>query len=969
MTTLAPAPIIANSAHPAGLLLTKLYAPRPRVNFVARPRLVARLNEGFQQRKLTLITAPTGFGKTTLLAEWLFQKDEGGRRKDEIELHPSYPKGTMSFILYPSRVAWLSLDKNDNELAGFWTYVIAALRTLEPELGESSLALLQSSQMLPIETILINLLNDVAVHPGEFVLVLDDYHAIENPAIHLSLAFVLDQLPPMLHLVILSRTTPPLALGHLRARGQLLELRAADLRFTPEEAATFLNRGMGLNLSAAQIEILEAKTEGWIAGLQLAALSMQGRDAHDTSAFIAAFSGSHRYILDYLAEEVLQRQPEYIQHFLLQTSILDRLCGPLCDAILGRGAGPYGRLRTEPGSRGAKLVSPAPLLPGPPASSHEILTYLERANLFLIPLDDRREWYRYHHLFADLLRSRLNQSPASGGGVAELHRRAADWFEQHGWVAEAMGHALAASDVSRAARLAEQHARSMFSRSELTTLLSWFAEMVRAQPRLSLFQAWALAFTGQLEAVEPYLQSLEAGSGEAAAVRGTVAYLRRDMPQAIRLYRQALETLPPDNLFLRGAVALSLGVAHQWQGELTEASSALAQAGEISYATGNLHVAVTARWNLAQAHIELGHLRQAVELCRQTLAWGQAQPLPPAAGGVHVALGALLYEQNELDEAGRHLAEGLTLGEQAGDLAIVALGQLALTRVKQAQGDWTGALRLIRKTEQLARQYNSSYWAAQAAAGQTCLWLAQGQLEPARQWAERQEITPGAASDYLQEAEALTLARVWLAQARQGQSRPDEFIAAALSLLQPLQQAAQTGGRTGRVLQTLVLQALAGQLQGNLGGAVSALEQALRLAEPEGYVRLFVDEGEPMRRLLERMKAREAGGGMKEYIDKLLVAFEKDTTERREVTDKKNLHPSYPKGAMSLILQPLVEPLSERELEILRLIAAGMSNTQIAEKIVVTVGTVKWHLNNIYSKLAVRSRTQAIAAARELRLL
>jgi LuxR family maltose regulon positive regulatory protein len=899
---------------------------------------VARLNQGFLQRKLTLITAPTGFGKTTLLAEWLnigVGSTEYGVGQETLT---PYSLALRAFGVPTPRIAWLSLDKNDNNLAGFWTYVIAALRTLQPELGERSLSLLQSSHMLPIETMLIDLLNDVAARSGEFVLVLDDYHEIENPAIHQSLAFLLDQLPPMLHLVLLSRANPPLAVGHLRARGQLLELRASDLRFTAAETASFLNRSMGLNLSGEQIEILEAKTEGWIAGLQLAALSMQGRDAHDTSAFIAAFNGSHRYLLDYLAEEVLQRQPEHIQQFLLQTSILDRLCGPLCDAVIGRSAW---RLNTH-------LQSP---ISNP--QSQAVLEQLERANLFLMPLDDRRQWYRYHHLFADLLRSRLNQTQPEQ--VAELHRRAGAWYEQHGWVAAAMGHALAAGDVERAARLAEQHARTMFSRSELTTLLSWFkalaAETGRAQPRLSFFQAWALAFTGQLEAVEPYLQSLEVDSAEVAAIRATVAYLRRDMPQAIRLYRQALETLPPDNLFLRGAVALSLGIAHLWQGELREASQALSQASEISYATGNLHVALTAQWNLAQAHIELGQLRRAAELCRQALAWGQTQPLPPAVGGVHVALGSILVEQNELDEAGRHLEEGIKLGEQAADLAIVSLGQLALARVKQAQGDSESALRLVRKTEQVARQYNSNYWAAQAVTVQTQLWLAQGQINMAEQWAEGRTIPAGAPLDYLHELEYLTLVRLFLAQARQGQPLPEESISSALSLLR---EKAEEGGRTGRVLQVLVLQALADQLRGNLDRAITTLGQALRLAEPEGYIRLFVDEGEPMERLLVAGSQRpEAGHQM--YLRELLASFKKVTHDDLPISH--------------LASESLVEPLSERELEILRLIANGMSNTQIAEKIIVTVGTVKWHLNNIYGKLNVRSRTQAIARARELELL
>ncbi len=613
---------------PAGLLLTtKLYAPRLRASRVWRPRLIARLSQGLDQRKLTLISAPTGFGKTTLLSEWLFQKDEGERMK---EIHPSSSPGAPhSAVLHPFKVAWLSLDKDDNDLVRFLIYLVAALETVHPALEETNLAIRQVAQPFPLEAVLTTLLNELAALPEGCVLVLDDYHVIETETIHDALTFLLDHLPPQLHLIILSRTTPPWPLGHLRARGQLLELHTADLRFTSAEAAEFLNQVMGLNLSKTDVETLENRTEGWIAGLQLAALSMQGRDAQDIPGFLASFSGSHPYILDYLAEEVLQRQPEPIQTFLLQTSILDRLCGPLCDAVLSRGA-------EERGSRGEKL---------PPVVGQEVLEYLEQTNLFIVPLDDERRWYRYHHLFAELLRNFL-QKKIGTPGVAGLHRRAADWFEQQGLVAEAMSHALAAGDAERAARLVEQNARTLLSRSEMTTLLSWLdalpSELVRSQPQLFLFQAWALTLTGQLDAVEAYLQEDERQPGEVAAIRASVAYLRRDMPQAIALFQQALETLPEENSFLRGAVALSLGIAYSWTGQVTQASQALSQASAISQAGSNWHVALTALWNLAQLQIEQGRLRRATELCRQALelvqqSWQDDQPLPRLREGLTLA--------------------------------------------------------------------------------------------------------------------------------------------------------------------------------------------------------------------------------------------------------------------------------------------------------------------------------------------
>lgn len=934
---------------PTGLFLTtKLYAPRLRASRVWRPRLVARLNQDLDQRKLTLISAPTGFGKTTLLSEWLthlrFTIYDFGLDTSQ----QNSVQNPQSKIENP-RAAWLSLDKDDNDPVRFLIYLVAALQTVHPALGETTLAILRAAQPFSVEAVLTTLLNELAALPGECVLVLDDYHVIETETIHAALTFLLDHLPPQLHLIILSRTTPPWPLGHLRARGQLLELHAADLRFTSAEAAEFLNQVMGLNLSKTDIETLEARTEGWIAGLQLAALSMQGRDAQDIPGFLASFSGSHPYILDYLAEEVLQRQPEPIQTFLLQTSILDRLCGPLCDAVLSRGAAPTGGFARGQGGRG-EFTSAPPLHHSPAAP--DILEYLEQSNLFIVPLDDERRWYRYHHLFADLLRNFL-QKKIGTPGVAGLHRRAADWFEQQGLVAEAMSHALAAGDAERAARLVEQNAQTLLSRSEMTTLLSWLdalpAELVRSQPQLFLFQAWALTLTGQLDAVEAYLQEGERQPGEVAAIRASVAYLRRDMPQAIALFRQALETLPEENSFLRGAVALSLGIAYSWTGQVTQAGQALRQASAISQASSNWHVALTALWNLAQLQIEQGRLRGAAELCRQALELAQQsqqenQPLPPATGGACVSLGALLYEQNDLEGAAAQLEAGIKLGEQGVDLAILVLGYLGLARLRRVQADLKGALELANQAEQLARRYNSPYWTAQAAAYQARLWLAEGQLEVVEHWAQEYHLIAHNEVSYLYEVEYLTLARLLFAQSKWTET---------VALLERLRQAASASDRMGRVLEVLVLEVLAYQAQNDTDQALACLEQALTLAEPEGYLRLFLDEGQPMITLLtmaaDRLPARHQA-----YVENLLAAYPREL---------KNLHPS------SFIPQPLIEPLSERELEILRLIAAGMSNGEIAEKLVVTVGTVKWHLNNMYGKLDARSRTQAVARARELGLL
>lgn len=957
---------LTHRAVPAGLLLnTKLYAPRLRVNRVWRPGLIARLSQDLDQRKLTLISAPTGFGKTTLLSEWL----------THLRFSTAYPLDIDDFGLNTPQqdsiqnprskienpgVAWLSLDRDDNDPVRFLTYVIAALQTVHPDFGETTLAILHAAQSFPLEATLTTLLNELAVLPGEFVLVLDDYHVLETETIHRMLTFLLDHLPPQLHLMILSRTTPPLPLGHLRARGQLLELHAADLRFTSAEAAEFLNQVMGLNLSKADVETLETRTEGWIAGLQLAALSMQGRDAQDIRSFLAAFSGNHPYILDYLAEEVLRRQPEPIQAFLLQTSILDRLCGPLCDAVLSDFGLPILDFGLEANNAIENRKYPKGTL-SKIENSQGVLEYLEQTNLFIVPLDEERRWYRYHHLFADLLRNFL-QKKVGTPGVASLHRRVAEWFEPQGFVAEAMSHALAAADVERAARLVVQNAQTLLSRSEMTTLLSWLdalpEELVRSQPQLFLFQAWALTLTGQLDAVETYLQEGERQPGEVAAIRASVAYLRRDMPQAIALFRQALESLPEENSFLRGAVALSLGIAYSWTGQVTQAGQALSQASAISQGSGNWHVALTALWNLAQLQIEQGRLRRAVELCRQALELAQQsqqenQSLLPATGGACVSLGALLYEQNDLEGAAAQLEAGIKLGEQGADLAILALGYLGQARLRRAQADLKGALGLANQAEQLARRYNSLYWAAQAAAYQARLWLAEGQLEEVVQWAQEYQLSAPNEVSYLDEVEYLILARLLFAQSKWAE---------ATALLERLRQAAKTGERVGRVLEVLILEALAYHAQNDTSQALACLEQALTLAEPEGYVRLFLDEGRPIITLLAAARDR-LPASHQTYVDSLLAAHRR---EQEEI-----LHPSSLRlrSGQALSLHPLIEPLSERELEILRLIAAGMSNGEIAEKLVVTVGTVKWHLNNMYGKLDARSRTQAVARARELRLL
>jgi LuxR family maltose regulon positive regulatory protein len=892
----------------APLLKTKLYIPPVRPDLVPRPRLVERLNAGLQ-RKLALISAPAGFGKTTLLSEWVANC---GRP-----------------------LAWVSLDEGDNDPARFWAYFIAALETLQADVGQSTLALLRSSPSPPLEAILTTLINAAATIPGDFVLVLDDYHVIESQPIHEAIAFLLDHLPSQMHLVIASRSAPPLQLARLRARGQLVELHAADLRFTPDEAATFLNRVMGLNLAVEHIATLEARTEGWIAGLQLAALSMRGRE--DIPGFIAAFSGSQRYILDYLVEEVLQRQAESVQTFLLQTSLLERMTGPLCDALTDTGSG------------------------------QAMLDRLERANLFVVPLDDGRHWYRYHRLFADFLRARLRQMWPDQ--VPDLHRRASEWYEQSGQIAEAIDHALSAGDFERTARLVEQAAEATLMRSEFATLLRWFEalpeEAMRARPILRVYRVGLQMVNGQpQEVIEAQLQeavqadtdgSILAG---ATAIRAFIAAHQGDARQSVELARQALELLPEESLFLRSSVAGFLGLGYLYTGDIVAADRVLDEAIRIGRKVGNLLTVVVSLCHLAELSVLQGQLRRARAFYDQALevgADGQGRARPIACLAL-MGLGQLLREWNDLGAATRHFEEGIELSRKWGEVGAVQ-GYVGLALVSQARGDAEGARRAIQKARQLAAEFDATEKdILLVTMCQVRLWVAQGDVGAVLRWAEERGVSRGelekeAASASLplyRALEYVALARLLVAQGR-FEEVPE--------LLESLLQVAEAAGWMGLVIEALALRALALRGRGKTPQALTALQRALSLAEPEGYVRIFVDEGQPMAELLSALsRQRSPADSLQIYVSKLLSAFELESSKLQL-------------GGSPVRPSALIEPLSERELEVLRLVAAGLSNREVAERLVVAVSTVKTHVNNIYRKLDVSTRTQAVARARELNLL
>jgi LuxR family maltose regulon positive regulatory protein len=882
------------------LLTTKLHMPPVSPKLVPRSRLIQQLEEGLHLgHRLTLATAPAGFGKTTLLSDWLRQTDRP--------------------------VAWLSLDDGDNDPTRFLAYLVAALQRIDSAIGQTAQAMLQDPQTPPLEPLLTSLVNDIAATPHPFILVLEDYHAIESPAIHRALSFLLDHLPPPgpgMHLVVATRADPPLPIARLRGRGQLTELHVADLRFTPDETETFLNEVMELSLAAKDIAVLERRTEGWIVGLQLAALSIQGRE--DVSDFITAFTGSHRYVLDYLTEEVLHRQSEDTRAFLLQTAILDRLCGPLCDAVTGK------------------------------AKNYRTLEALEATDLFIVPLDDERRWYRYHHLFADLLRQRLQREGSDL--VPELHRRASEWYEANGLIPEAVSHALASANLERAADLIEWTAWTVLIRGEMITLLGWLDalpdDLLRSRPQLGVLRAWALAFTGRLEDIESQLHEVDIrqAQGDVAAVRAHVAALRGDVPGTIELAHQALEQLPEQKWFSRGLVALSLGIAYWRSGDLAAASRALTEAIVLGREADQKYLTLRASATLGHVQKVQGLLRQAVANYRQALELADeagSRPVPFAAIAC-VGIAESLYEWNDLDGAKRYALEGIKLRELGGFVAYLLLGHAVLARVHQVRGDVDSASEVMQEAERLAQRHDDARLRAVVADLQAWLWVAQGNARAASRWAREHRLSPVDELHSTREVEQLAVARVLIASATSWGSTQGSEIDEVLELLAQLRKAAEAAERTGSLIKILPLQSLAFQAQGDLDQASSTLEQALSLAEPEGYVRTFVDEGQPMARLLRRALTRSIAPS---YVSKLLAAFGESAP------------------AASHAAQALVEPLTERELEVLRLIAAGLSNREIAQELVVAVSTVKSHINHIYGKLDVRSRIQAVAKAQALDLL
>lgn len=933
----------------SSLLRTKLYIPRMRPQLVPRPRLVARLNDGMRSgRKLTLICAPAGFGKSTLLSEWVHS-------------------GVQS-----SEVCWLSLDRGDNDPTRFIAYLIGSVRTVEPTFGEGTLAALQSPRPMPptspvqrdtssdatggaaaggqeassrIGRSMASLVNQLGEVPLHLVLVLDDYQAIHARPVHEAVAFLLEYLPDNVHLVIATRADPPLPVARLRAHGELTEVRQADLRFTHEEATAFLNRAMSLDLSVDDIAALAARTEGWIAGLQMAAVSMQG--SRDAAEFVRALTGSHRFILDYLTEEVLDQQSESVQRFLLETSILERLCGPLCDAVCE--------------SLG-------------PRDGQAALEALEASNLFISALDDDRRWYRYHQLFGDLLQKRLQR--AYPDRVPLLHGRASAWYEEQGLIPAAIDHALASGDVDWAAELIERAAESHMLRSELSTLQGWIEtlpdDIVNARPLLSIDYAFTSVLNGHpLEEAEERVQrAIEADTenalrGEVQAFRALIASYRGDTRQSAALCEDALSLLPADRLFYRSFVSAFLGLVYLYIGDIAAATPIFAQAARIGKQAGNLTVTMLALCHLAELALMQARLGTAKAHYEEalSLAVDEHQQRRPIAGLALIGLGQLFREMNDLERAEQVLDEGIALAADWARAGAIG-GYVNLARVKQARGDEQGAREAIQSAEQLASEFDAMQLDdVYVSIARARLLLALGDTRPVEQWVRERGLADDAelmtvtgetgplSTPFLRAVEYTVLAELHIAQGHHLE---------ALQLIERLIEIARAADWDALTIKLRGMESLCRHALGDQEGAMRALEWALVHGEPAGYVRMFIDEGPALGTLLEQAKERETAAG---YATRLLAALDRGAAPSTQA--------AVPAPA-SRRLSPqetLVEALSEREMQVLRMLTTHLSSTEIAEELFVSVNTARTHIKNIYGKLDVHGRAEAIARAEELGLL
>lgn len=906
----------AGAAASTPLLMTKLYVPRARQDVVSRPRLEARLGRGLAA-PLILISAPAGFGKTTVAAQWTGQ------------------------INMP--VAWLSLDVSDNEPSLFLRYVIAALQSVAPQIGTNANALLQGPQPPTTSTLLTLVLNDLAALDHDLLLVMDDYHLVHNAAVHEAVQFLLQRLPPQFRLVIITREDPPFPLTTMRAQRRLAELRARDLRFSLDEAATLLRVMMGLQVTDAEIQAVETRTEGWVAGLHLAALAMQNRG--EVQHFVQAFTGTNRFILEYLVEEVVERLPAHLRDFLLRTSILERFCAPLCDAVILGGVSD----RNNPVSR-------------------LLIEQIERMNLFVIPLDDQRQWYRFHHLFADALRERLKNG-AAPAQLSALYTRASQWCESEGLIVEAINYAIRSGDSNRTADLLERYGDIMTMQRGPAVLIQWIVglprELLALRPQLALTYSWGLILTDHFAEAEALLNEAEPaiqaqspdGRGalaeQAAAQRTTIALMTEASPSAIiAIGRHTFDIISDPLSPAARSTGLMLGCGYALHGEDLAALQTWQAATEACQATGDGLMEVVIAAHLARVLPYRGELRQVDTLLRRLLARADEPYLQaiPTRAYAWTFLAWILYEQNALAEALRCCKDSIELSKAWSMPRFTFFTHVINGLAKQTTGDPIGAQESMNSALRMIEQNNLKQPFLSVPAYQARLWLMQGKLEAATGWMEPWEAKLRAPLEPAYDLDYLTVARVFFAHGRLEEA--DNLITRVLARVEAL-------GRTGYAIEAYALQALVAHAQHDHDRAIAALTSALTRAEPQGYIRTFVDFGAPMHELLQEVLAHDISPA---YCERLLAAFPQQEPAEPPQAERANPRTLRRSNA-------LPEPLNEREREVLGLIAQGLSNQQIADRLVVALSTVKWHINNLYGKLDVGTRTQALARAAELDLI
>lgn len=872
----------------SNLLSTKFFIPSPRSNFVLRENLLGQLDEALDH-KLTLIAAPPGYGKSTLLSIWTHQRN--------------------------NPVAWLSIDSEDNDPALFFQYLITALQTINPNIGSDSLALLKSPQWSSQTALLTSLINDLADFPDDIFLVLDDYHWIEQSEIHDALNYLIDHLPAQIHLIVASRSDPSLQLSRLRARGQLVEIRQKDLSLNTNETREFLNHCMGLDLSTDQVDILGSRTEGWVAGLQLAALSIQGKD--QKTEFIETFSGSHRFVIDYLADEVISNQSPEVRSFFQETAVLDRFSADLCDFITGR------------------------------EDSTQILRYLEESNSFLIPLDDRREWFRYHHLFLDYLRIGMEEQ-----SQAALHIKASQWFLSHDFNSEGVKHAILSGDVDQAVRAISLAASLAIEQGTFSSLFSWLDtlpdQVVRSNFQLSMYKSFALFFTDSYREASPYAQAAEENlptdiptslQGQYYCLQAHLSLFTDQLKNGIKFAREALEYLADDDTFYRGLTLNLLGQVLEMRGDVKSAVEIYQQGFNSGYQAKEMIGTLVVFTNLVISLNELGRLKEAKGVCQQLYSeiYEKSSAKRMLSNAVYLPWSHLSYEENKLEEARKQAKSALDVLNQSKVNQGIILSLYILARLHLVEQEWDKFSQLIREGLQIAaRTGTANTHGAWFSALEAEANLVRGNMEAVSRWAEKVGFRPDDSPHHWLEWSYFTYTRFLLKLDR---------LKEAQQILTAMEASALEGQRFRKLITINLLMAHADLNMNKQSSAIQHVDAALSIAAPQGYQRAFFDEDQAILEMLPEVRDKYP-----EFVDEILSKA------------------SYALAAPSNT-DPLYEPLSERELEVLRLVAKGYSNRQIAEALFVTLGTVKKHLNNTFSKLQVKNRTQAVARARELDFL